>query len=501
MSDFYFFPLLPRLNLQPIIIIMKTSSLSFLFLLFLSPASFSQSYTAAIEPCPCMVKYDARLVARCGYLVAPENRQRPQGKSVKVPFVYLRKPEADASGNVTLFSTGGPGYSTIAGFDSIRYESDFFKFGGLILFNQRGAKRSQPCLDCAGIDEAIKRSYKENLSRDSLVMEVVTRCRKGFESQGIDLSAYNTIESAEDINDLRKTLGIDSLNLLGISYSGGLMLTVARNHPEAVRLLLLNSPLPGYVHFEEDGLLNFNEALNQVFTNCETDSARKDLYGDLRRRFHTYFSGLSGKAFTLSYTEPSGTETLRIRYTRNELLDAVSSRLNPGQLASLPFVMNELIAGHHEPYIKEVLDGHFQGNSKLSYGMRLSIYCSEQIAYADPALIKKQDAVVPWLAGYPFNNVNHAICSCWKVKPEAREAKTPVYSRVPVLVSGGDVDPDCRPFYNRLIKRTMPNAQLLIIHNRGHLSGFYVNGEDFGSMFLADPYKKIVSRSKDVIVE
>ncbi|XHR98220.1 alpha/beta fold hydrolase [Mucilaginibacter sp. UC70_90] len=56
------------------------------------------------------------------------------------------------------------------------------------------------------------------------------------------------------MNDLRLALNVDSLNLVGISYSGGLMLTMARNHPEGVRALLLNSPLPGYVNFEEHAL-------------------------------------------------------------------------------------------------------------------------------------------------------------------------------------------------------------------------------------------------------
>jgi pimeloyl-ACP methyl ester carboxylesterase len=259
----------------------------------------AQGYVPKIEPCPCMIKVDSALISKCGYLIVPENRQKPGGRTIKLPFVYARKTAADS--NVTLFTTGGPGYSTLANFTQLRASSDYFQFGGFIIFDQRGSKKSTPCLDCPEVSAARKKAYRENLSIDSLQLVAIKQCRKRFVAQGIDLSAYNTIESAADINDLRLALQIDSLNLLGISYSGGLMLTVGRNHPEGVKSLILNSPLPSYTNYEEEGLFNINEALEQVFDNCEADSADKNTYGNLRERFHQYFTGITGKRFTISY--------------------------------------------------------------------------------------------------------------------------------------------------------------------------------------------------------
>ncbi len=473
-----------------------------LLLLFaFSKKNIAQNDVAYIEPCACMIKIDTGLVSKCGYLVVPENRQKPHGRKIKIPFVFAQKPDADPVKNITLYTTGGPGYSTIANFDSIRYRSDFLKFGGFIVFDQRGTSLSLPCLTCNEVTEAVKRAYRENLPIDSLELDAVTKCRKRLAADGIDLSAYNTIESAADINDLRAVLHLDSLNLLGISYSGGLMLTVARNHPAAVRSLLLNSPLPGFANYEEDALFNINEALNQVFDNCEKDSTHDVRYQNLRTRFHQYFSAISGKIFTIGYVEKDGHDTLQIHYTKNDLLDVVINRVNNAQLQTVPYVMAELMDGNHYRYITELLDDNFAGNINLSHGMRYSVYCSEQIAYANPALIRRQESMLPWLSGYAFNNVNHGICSCWKVKAEPAIVKTPVYSTVPALLSSGDADPWCRPFYNRLIKRYIPNSQLLIIHNRAHGSGFGIDGIDFVKMFMNHPYQKIISTSKNVIVE
>lgn len=480
--------------MKPVIIVLS---------LLLTAQAIAQkpAYKPVIEPAATTVKTAPGLIARYGYLVVPENRQQPTRRTIKIPFLFLRQPGQDSVKNVTLYTTGGPGYSTLANFDSIRYNTDWLKFGAIIFFDQRGTKLARPCLDCPEVPAAHQRAYRENLPADSLEALAVTRCRQRLIAQGIDLSAYTTIESAADINDLRIALGIDSLNLSGISYSGGLMLTVARNHPEAVRLLLLNSPLPGYVNYEEHALFNFNEGMNQAFTNTETDSTHDARYDHLRQRFRQYLTSLQGKRFPIRYAPPGTTDSFNTWYTRKELTDAIIDQLNNHQLKSVPAAMLDLMQGNHTAYVYGQLNNVFSKYNHLAEGMRYSIYCSEQIAYADKQLIKKQDAVLPWFAAHPFNNVDHLICDCWKVMPEPAIAKTPVYSNVPALIVGGDADPWCRPFYNRVIQHTMPNAQVMTVHNNGHGARYYVNGVDFLEMFMKEPYKKLVSPIKEVTIE
>jgi pimeloyl-ACP methyl ester carboxylesterase len=479
---------------------MKTLLIALLFTTVFSKTLYGQKYKPVIEPFPGMVDADPRLILKTGYLVVPEDRNKPTGRKVKIPFLFVRRPDQDPRKNITLYTTGGPGYSTTLNIDSISYNSGWLAYGGFIAFDQRGTKRAKPCLDCMEVAKAIKRSYIEGKNKDSLLLAAVQQCRNRFIKQGVNLSAYNTIESAEDINDLRLALKVDSLNLVGISYSGSLMLTMARIHPEGVRTLILNSPLPGDVNFEEHALFNINEALEQVFLNCETDSSAVK-YKNLRARFHQYFTAITGKKFVISYKEKNGDKNMNIVYTKNELLEAVIDRLNSWQINTVAGVMIDLIEGRQDKYVREVLDKYFAGNTSVSFGMRYSVYCTEQIAYDNPQLEKQQARVLPWLAGYPYNDVNHAICDCWQVKPEPAVAKQPVYSSVPALISAGDIDPDCRPFYNRLIKRYMPYSQLLIIHNKGHAPGFAVDGTDYVKPFLDDPYRKLVSQSKNLIIE
>ncbi|MEO3402849.1 alpha/beta fold hydrolase [Mucilaginibacter sp. CAU 1740] len=467
-------------------------------LCFAGKPALAQKYRVSIEPYPKLVKADPKLILKTGYLVVPENRSKANGRKIKLPFFFVRRPDQDEHKNISLYMTGGPGYSTTTGIDSISYNSGFLKYGGFIAFDQRGTKRAVPNLEADKVYEAIKQSYLDGRNKDSLVMQAVKRSRELLVAQGIDLSAYNTAESVEDINDLRLALGLDSLNLVGISYSGGLMLSVANIHPEAVRLLILNSPLPAFVTYEESALKNIDEALDQVFKNCADSSAA---YSDLKDRFHHYFSELSDRRFKIRYLEKQGADSITVRYGKQELLDAIINRLNTAQVKSVPFVIAEIIAGRAEPFVREVMDGYFAGNSSVSLAMRYSVYCSGQIAFASRSVEAREAKRYPWLAGYRFNNVDHVICDCWQAKPVTGSVRAPVRSSVPALIAAGDIDPWCRPSFNRLIKRGLPNAQLLIFHNKGHGPGYSHAGVNYMDNFMNAPMRRLETAGEGVHIE
>ncbi|WEK18268.1 MAG: alpha/beta fold hydrolase [Candidatus Pedobacter colombiensis] len=486
------------MKVYSLIRIYLTLALGLVLQIFGQPA-FSQKYSVLIEPCPKLVKADPRLTLKTGYLVVPENRGKPQGRKIKLPFFFVRRPDQDARKNVSIYITGGPGYSTTAGIDSISYNSGFLRYGGFIAFDQRGTKRAIPNLDADEVYDAIKQSYLEDKNKDSLVMLAVKKSRENLISQGIDLSAYNTAESVEDINDLRLKLGLDSLNLVGISYSGGLMLSMAQQHPEGVRTLVLNSPLPSFVTYEESALNNINEALEQVFSNCAADSG--SVYKDLKIRFHNYFTDLGTKRFQVRYLEKNGADSTIIHYGKQELLDAIVNRLNTAQVKTVPLVISEILSGRAEPYVREVLDGHFAGNPSVSLAMRYSVYCSGQIAFANPKVQKQEETRFPWLAGYVFNNVDHLVCDCWQVRPVRKAIRKKIYSTVPALITAGDADPWCRPYYNRLIKSGMPNAQLLILHDKGHGPGYVFGGVNYLDEFMKAPMQRLKPIASGVTVE
>jgi pimeloyl-ACP methyl ester carboxylesterase len=476
---------------------MKTLLLTMAGLPFLLSVSYAQNRQPAIEPSACPIKIDSSFKTRCGYLVVPENREKNNGKLVKLPFIMVESKNPHKKKDPLLFTTGGPGGSSL-GWAAGATRHSVIAERDCIAFEQRGTQYALPNLSSNELDDAIKESYRKNLNKDSMMLEGVKRYKIALEARGIDLSGYNTDETVADIHDLLTALHIDSVNLWGGSYSGGLMLAVLQKGPSRIRSLILDSPLPTFVHIDEDEPANFNEALDVLFQHVEIDSTSKPVYEKLKEKFQRYFTSIGGKSFYIPYREKGATDTLNIQYTRSDLLDIVENRLfDPGQIKDVPFIITELIKGNHQPYIKDHLDGIFHDGAGPS-GMRISVYCADQAAYNNQEIIRQLYQAYPFMAGYHINDVYKAMCDCWQVPPIRTNTKQPFYSDKPALLSDGEMDNACRPLYIDMIHHYMPNSQRLLVTNRSHMTGSREMG-DLIQQFLDNPYKKIVSNNKDII--
>jgi pimeloyl-ACP methyl ester carboxylesterase len=449
-----------------------------------------QNNPPAIVEAGCPIKIDSSFKTRCGYLVVPENRQKQNSSKLRLPFIIAYSKNTHKKSDPLLYTTGGPGGSSL-GWITGAVRHSVILDRDCIAFEQRGTRFAAPALDGHELSDAIKEAYRKNLDKDSMMLVGVRRYRASLEAKGIDLSGYNTDETVSDIEDLLTALHIDSVNLMGVSYSGGLMLDVLRRDTARVRSLILDSPLPNFIPIDEDEPANFNEALRIVFSRCESDSLDKLAYGHLYARFRQYFSSLNGKVFSIPYLEKGTTDTLHIQYTRNDLLEMIEDQLfNVSGIKDIPFMVTEMIKGHHESYIRRRLDGIFDGDDGPS-GMRLSVYCADQTAYHDEAILHQMDDLYPYMNGYHINDVYKELCDCWQVPPIRRVSKQPFYSDKPALLGDGELDPACRPLYIDMIHHYLPNSRRLLFHHRSHVVFFNEDMDAALKAFLNDPWQPV----------
>lgn len=468
------------------------TGLLFIFGFSVAQAQVSSGVVRTLEPCACPVPIDSSFHTRCAYLIVPENRTKANGKIIKLPFILVESKNPNKKKDPLLFTTGGPGGSSLGWARGVPQRL-VINDRDCIAFEQRGTRYAVPNLWRNELSDAIKESYRKNLNKDSMMVVGVKRYKKALEAKGIDLSGYNTDETVADIHDLLATLQLDSVNLTGGSYSGGLMLAVLKKDPSRIRSLILDSPLPTFVPIDEDEPANFNESLNILFGHVEQDSTDKARYGNLKARFQRYFTDIGGKTFTISYVEKETTDTLRIQYTRSDLLGIIVNTA----LSNIPYVITEMIRGNHYPYIKRMLDGIFTGGNGPS-GMRISVYCADQTAYHSEKVLQQLYAIYPYLKGYHINDVYQELCDCWQVPPIKPETKQPFYSNKPALLADGEMDNACRPLYIDRIHHYMPNSQRLLFKHRAH----GVGGPDmnrFMQQFLDNPYRKLESDKKEII--
>src|SRR5215469_7044724 len=173
-----------------------------------------------------------RMVGELGRLLVPENRSNPDSRLIELAFVRL-KSTAQQPGPPLVFLTGGPGLS---GIDALRMGALYPWFaalrqvGDVIALDQRGTGLANPRLDCLEtwdlpLDRPDSREEVLRVGREKSHI-----CADFWRQQGVDLTGYTTEESADDIEDLRKALGYDTLNLYGASYGSHLALATIRRH-------------------------------------------------------------------------------------------------------------------------------------------------------------------------------------------------------------------------------------------------------------------------------
>ena len=117
---------------------------------------------------------------------------------------------------------------------------DFTSVADLVLIDQRGTGFSYPYLNCP-VSSEIDPPLQEisDAAFAPLISDFAKRCKTALEAQGIDLSGYHVLELADDVNDLRASLGYDKISVFGGSFGSQWTFSLLRRHPEIVERVML----------------------------------------------------------------------------------------------------------------------------------------------------------------------------------------------------------------------------------------------------------------------
>ncbi len=189
----------------------------------------AKAYEERFEVTDCWFSIDQDRPARCGFLTVPERRDRPNGQELSLPVVILERSTTSLRRPPIVLLSGGPGQPTYL--DSARdidywweVAEAFPRGHDFILLDQRGI--GDPWLGCMELEDPRVwggLTEKPNTTKDHLNVwrQSVAECRDRLIQIGVDLSAYNSRESAGDIAALGRLLdpqGRQKLTLYGVSY-------------------------------------------------------------------------------------------------------------------------------------------------------------------------------------------------------------------------------------------------------------------------------------------
>ncbi len=221
---------------------MFRSLLPILFLFASAAASAQSTAELRLEPYAFRLADGTELAAERGRFLVPEDRTDPNSRRIELGFVRFRSTSPDP-GPPIVYLAGGPGGSGVgtAGgprqpiFLALRQVAD------VIAFDQRGTGFSnhlEPCTASRRLDPTRVLTEAEYTA---YYAETLGDCLTRWRSAGAAIGGYTTVQSAEDLEDLRRALGARQIDLWGISYGSHLAFAAIRQHPASIRRVALAS--------------------------------------------------------------------------------------------------------------------------------------------------------------------------------------------------------------------------------------------------------------------
>jgi pimeloyl-ACP methyl ester carboxylesterase len=226
----------------------------------------------------------------CGCMAVPEDRSQPDGNQVKIQFAIFKSTSSNPEPDPIVYLAGGPGEHALEAV-SLTFDQRFAPLTAnrdLIVFDQRGTGYSEPALNCPELIELSYEVLDQDLGNEEVLElenEATRACYERLIEQNINLSLYNSVESAADLNDLRLALGYEEWNLFGVSYGTRLALTAMRDYPDGIRSVILNSTVPLQADLYSEVPASFDRALNVLFDSCADNPVADNAYPDLETVF------------------------------------------------------------------------------------------------------------------------------------------------------------------------------------------------------------------------
>lgn len=195
-----------------------------------------------LEPIAFKLRDGSTIPAEQGSFEVPEQRGSNAARKITIKFVRF-KSTSPHPGPPIVYLAGGPGGSGIDAshgprqpiFLALRSVAD------VIALDQRGTGLSNTIPPCTA---ALALNPNDGINEASLTgyyRRTLASCLATWRAARVSTSGYNSLESADDLSDLRKALGAPKIQLWGISYGTHLALATMRRHPALIDRVVLAS--------------------------------------------------------------------------------------------------------------------------------------------------------------------------------------------------------------------------------------------------------------------
>jgi pimeloyl-ACP methyl ester carboxylesterase len=219
---------------------------SSLIALTAAPAAAATSPTPPealrLEPYDFVLADGSTLKAERGRFLVPEDRDDAGSRKIEIGFVRFRSTNPDPGAPI-VYLAGGPGGSGVGTARGARQPVflELRKVADVIAFDQRGTGFSNHIPRCTAERRLDPIKVLSEATVTAYYLETLRTCIARWTAAGVAVRGYTTVQSAHDLEDLRRALGAAKIDLWGISYGTHLAFAAMRQHPNSIGRVALAS--------------------------------------------------------------------------------------------------------------------------------------------------------------------------------------------------------------------------------------------------------------------
>ncbi len=448
----------------------------FAFLIIASNLLFSQTEKLVIEPYVFKNRKGEEVNAERGSFYVPENRSNPNSRQIKLQFVRFKSTNPNP-GFPIVYLAGGPGGSGTGTAKGPRF--DLFmalrSVADVIAFDQRGTGLSNNdipnCTAIAEIDPSVPGSREYYIPR---LQKAAKTCLDFWKKEGIDINGYTTQESAHDLEDLRKALGVEKIDLWGISYGTHLAFATIKLYEKSINRCVLASV---------EGLDQTvkRPAYNQEFLDHLNQHLKKeDPSNDILEMMETLFQKLEKNPKMVTYTDQRSKEerTVGISKLDMQLFISFGMLKNPGDSKRLPELLKTLLSDNYS-----IVAPYLAGLKSYMGGQRLMPLVMDAASGISPKRFKMieregQTALLERTTNFPYPDLVQGLGLPDLGKDFRKNPKTDI----PTLFLNGDLDGRTYIPAALEITKGFKNHKHIIVEGAGH--DLFMSSPEVGEAIL-----------------
>ncbi len=413
-----------------------------------------------------------------GELTVPENRQKADSRFIQIAFIRFKSTSKTPAAPI-VYLAGGPGGSGIASARGTRFPlfMAMREIADVIALDQRGVGSSKPSLVCKepASFEPDKLQRREDLLE--LYRKQSRACAETFTQQGVDLTGYNTNESADDLEDLRKSIGAEKISLWAISYGTHLSLATIKRHEKSIdRMILAGVEGPSHTIKLPSNIQKHMEHIDRL---VKTDANLSKDIPSLLSLVKGVLERTEREPVTVEVTDSFSNKTVKVALNKFAIQILTVFSFGSGE-AALPGRYYAMSKGDFSLAAQGWLNLSRAGSvgSAMAYMMDCASGLSDE--RRKQIALEASTTLLGDVMDFPFPDV----CNAWG-NPDAGAAfRAAAKSNVPTLFISGTLDVRTPPTNAEEVRKGFPNSVHLIIDGAVHSDPLFLSSPQIKDVML-----------------